>query len=188
MNAAPYVDSRGRKYGYGEFFPFDLSLFGYNETAAMDYYPLTRDEALAGGFPWSDYESDAKYDFSDYRIPDDIKDVKDDILEKILKCEASSKPYRLIPMELQFYRRLGLPVPRRSPLQRHKDRIAKLPPRRLFERTCECGGSGVAKNGYKNTVAHQHGAGKCEAGISTPYAPDRPELVYCETCYQGEIS
>jgi hypothetical protein len=188
MMDMPYIDSRGRTYRYGEFFPSELAPFGYNETAAMDYYPLTRDEALAKGFLWSDYEAETNHEFSDYRIPDDVKDVKDDVLEKVLKCEASGKPYRVIPMELQFYRRMGLPVPRRAPLQRHKDRMARLLPRRLFERACECQGNEAAKNGFKNTGAHQHGKGKCDAKISTPYAPDRPELVYCEQCYQAEIS
>ncbi|MGC9603574.1 MAG: hypothetical protein ABSF47_03870 [Minisyncoccia bacterium] len=188
MNKLPYTDGKGRIYRYGEFFPAELALFGYNESAGMDYYPLSREEALAKGFLWSDYEVETKHEFSDYRIPDDIKGVKDDILEKVLKCEVSGKPYRLIPMELQFYRRLGLPVPRLAPLQRHKDRMEKLLPRRLFERTCECQGGETAQNGYKNTATHQHGAGKCGTGVSTPYAPSRPELIYCEQCYQAEIS
>ena len=34
-----------------------LSPFGYNETIAQDYFPLTREEALAKGFNWSDYEA-----------------------------------------------------------------------------------------------------------------------------------
>jgi len=188
MNSMPYTDKKGRVYKYGEFFPIEIAPYGYNETAAMDYYPLTRGDALAKGFPWSDYEAETKHELSDYQVPDDIKDVKDDILEKVLKCEVSGKPYRLIPMELQFYRRMGLPVPRHSPLQRHKDRMAKLLPRKLFERDCYCQGSEAAKIGHKNTSTHQHGMGKCGAGISTPYAPNRPELIYCEQCYQAEIS
>jgi len=188
MEEMPYVDKKGRIYKYGEFFPIEISPYGCNETAAMDYYPLTKEEALAKGYPWSDYESETKYEFSDYEIPDDTREVKDDILEKVLKCEVSGKAYKIIPMELQFYRRMGLPIPRRAPLQRHKDRIAKLLPRKLFDRACECKGSETAKNGYKNTGKHLHGAGVCGAKISMPYAPDRPELVYCEACYQNEIS
>jgi len=29
---------------WGEFFPASLSPFGYNETIAMEYFPLTREE------------------------------------------------------------------------------------------------------------------------------------------------
>lgn len=165
MEEMPYIDKKGRIYRYGEFFPIELSPFGYNETAAQDYYPLSREQAIEKGYPWSDYGSDIKYEFSDYEIPDDIKDVKDDILEKILKCEVSGKTYKIIPMELQFYRRMGLPVPRRSPLQRHKDRVSFLPPRKLYQRYCQ----------------------KCQKEIQTVYAPDRPEIVYCEACYLVEV-
>jgi hypothetical protein len=165
MEEMPYIDKKGRVYKYGEFFPMELSPFGYNETAAQDYYPLTRQEALEKGYPWFDYESEIKYQFSDYQIPDDISDVKDDILEKVLKCEASGGAYKIIPMELQFYRRMGLPVPHRSPLQRHKDRISLLPPRKLYQRHCQ----------------------KCQKEIQTVYAPERPEIVYCEQCYLSEV-
>lgn len=168
MTDIPYKDKKGRVYGYGEFFPPELSPYGYNETTAQDYYPLSKEKALEKGFNWSDYESNVKYEFSDYEVPDDISDVGDDILEKVLKCEVSGKAYRIIPMELQFLRQMGLPIPKRAPLQRHKDRMAELLPRKLFSRPC----------GHKG----------CQNQIETPYSPDRPEIVYCEQCYLQEIA
>ncbi len=187
MNTMPYEGKNGRMYRYGEFFPIEISPFGYNETAAMDYYSLTKEQVLQRGYPWCDYESEIKHEFSDYAIPDDIKDVGDEILEKVLKCEVSGKPYRIIPMELQFYRRMGLPIPTKSPLQRHKDRMVRLLPRKLFKRTCDCGGK-VSTNGvYVNTREHQHGEKKCTSEMETPYSSERPEIVYCEECYQAEI-
>ena len=42
---------------WGEFFPASISPFGYNETVAQEHFPLTRTEALAKGFNWSDYEA-----------------------------------------------------------------------------------------------------------------------------------
>ena len=165
MNEMPYIDKKGRVYKYGESFPLEISLFGYNETAAQDYFPLTKEQAQDLGYSWSDYESSIKYQLSDYQIPDDIRDVKDDILNKILKCEVTGKAYKIIPMELEFYRRIGLPIPRRSPLQRHRDRLAQLPPRKLYKRKCA----------------------KCGKEILTTYAPDRPEIVYCEECYKREV-
>ncbi len=192
MNDLPYVDKKGRIYKYGEFFPIELSPFGYNETAAMDYYPLTRSQSLEEGYLWCDFKLENKYEFSDYTIPDDIRDVGDDILKKILKCEVSGQAYKIIPMELQFYRHMGLPIPRRAPLQRHKDRIAKLLPRKLYDRQCQCPGKQNAKNKtqnvYLNTITHFHGDSPCLNKIKTPYAPDRPEVIYCEQCYQQEIS
>jgi hypothetical protein len=188
MNEMPYTDKKGRIYKYGEFFPTELAPFGYNETAAQDYYPLSKDEAVAKGFQWSDYEPDTKYEFSDYLIPDDIKDVGDGILNKILKCEVSGKAYKIIPTELQFYRKMNIPLPRRSPLVRHKDRMARLLPRRLYKRMCDCVGD-KSKNGvYTNTAKHQHGSDLCNEQIETPYGLDRKEIIYCEQCYQQEVS
>ncbi|USN57484.1 MAG: hypothetical protein H6766_03455 [Candidatus Peribacteria bacterium] len=42
----------------GEFFHPSLSPFGYNETVAQEYFPLTKDEALARGYKRSDYSAD----------------------------------------------------------------------------------------------------------------------------------
>jgi len=167
MNAMPYTDRKGRAYRYGEFFPYEFSPFGYNETVAHQYFPLTKDEALARGFNWNDHEADQHYEFSNHEIPDGVKDVKDDILDKILKCETSGKAYRLIPMELSFYRRLGLPIPREAPFDRHKRRLAFIVNHlKLQERTC----------------------GKCGNRIQSVYGEEEFPIVYCENCYLQEVA
>ena len=191
MEDMPYVDKNGRIYKYGEFFPIELSPFDYNETVAQEYFPLTKEQVIEQGYKWNDYESQTKYEFSDYEIPDDIKNVKDDILQKILKCEVSGKAYKIIPMELAFYRKMGIPIPRRAPLQRHKDRIAQLLPRKLYDRQCMCNSNLQPTTNdqqhYTNTAQHFHGAEPCPNEIKTPYSTVRPEIVYCEQCYQQEI-
>ncbi len=40
---------------------------------------------------------------------------------------------------------------------------------------------------YMNTGEHHHGKGRCPNEFETSYAPDRPEIVYCESCYQSEV-
>ena len=40
----------------GEFFPANISPFGYNETIANDYWPLSEQDATAQGFKWKDPE------------------------------------------------------------------------------------------------------------------------------------
>jgi len=161
----PYLDKNGKIYIYGDFFPSQFSPFGYNETTAEDYIKLEEKDATQKGFNWNNYVSDTNYTFSDYIIPDDIKDVGDDILEKILRCEKTGKAYKIIQMELSFYRQVGLPVPRICYKSRYKEKISRLLPIRLFERNCD----------------------KCKIEIKTSYAPDRPEIVYCEKCYQQEV-
>ena len=39
---------------WGEFFPSSLSPFGYNETVANDFFPLSKEEATKQGFKWKE--------------------------------------------------------------------------------------------------------------------------------------
>ncbi|MEI8092194.1 MAG: hypothetical protein WCG98_08655 [bacterium] len=86
-------------------------------------------------------------------------------------CEVSSKPFRIIPQELAFYNKHNLPLPTKHPDVRHAERIKLRNPRKLRNRTCS----------------------KCGTDMQTTYAPDlpdvagRPEVVYCEQCYNKEI-
>lgn len=153
---------------WGEFFDPKLSPFGYNETVAQEYYPLSREEALQKGFNWSDYVSPPpKVDkiIKANQLPDSIDQIPDDILNWAIECEVSGKPYKIIKQELQFYRDHRLPIPRRHPDQRHLDRMKLRNPRKLFQRKCD----------------------QCQKEIQTTYAPERPERVYCEECYLKEV-
>ncbi|MCH2188379.1 hypothetical protein MK079_00950 [Candidatus Gracilibacteria bacterium] len=155
---------------WGEFFPYNVSPFGYNETVANEYYPLDKGEALKQGFNWSNYEAPfPKVDkvIPAVQLPENIKDVPDDILNWAIECEMTQKPFRIIPQELEFYRKHNLPIPRRHPDQRHLDRMSLRNPRKLFERVCD----------------HPD----CTMFMQTTYAPERTEKVYCQKCYNQEI-
>ena len=148
---------------WGEFFPVALSPFGYNETLSHELRPLGREEVLKRGWRWCDYETKvtAEKTIPASRLPDQIKDVPDDILDWAIECEVSGKPFKLARTELRFYREHNLPVPHRHPNQRHADRAQKRTPHHLWSRQCA----------------------NCAAPIETSYSPDRPEVVYCEKCY-----
>lgn len=212
MNSMPYVDKRGRVYKYGEFFPPELSPFAYNETIAREYFPLTKEQAIEQGYKWKDPEErDIKIDIKSEDLPDHIKDVKDDIIGKIIEC-AHANPrqsvstcnehptpeqarcgascttaFKLIPDELQFYRRMNLPLPRLCPNCRHYQRLKQRNPLKLWHRKCMCGGPTSANGVFKNTVEHSHGNNPCPNEFETTYAPDRKEIVYCEECYLAEV-
>lgn len=166
MDEMPYKDKAGNIHKYGDFFPAELSLFGHNETAVQDHYPLKKNEALQLGFNWSDFEAESGYKDSGYSVPDEIKDVGDDILEKVLACNETGKLYRVIKMELDFYRKVKIPVPIKAPLTRHRERFIRIPARMLYDRECK----------------------NCGKKIKAIYAPDRPEIVYCEECYKKEVA
>ncbi|MEK7212222.1 MAG: hypothetical protein AAB686_00915, partial [Patescibacteria group bacterium] len=56
INSMPYTDKNGRVYKYGEFYPIEMAVVAYNETAAQEYFPLTKEQALADGYSWRDTE------------------------------------------------------------------------------------------------------------------------------------
>lgn len=150
---------------WGQFFPVKHSPVGYNESLSYEYFPLSKEEIKQRGWKWHSDDSSAVYQGMAPEIPDHIKDVNQSITEAILKCEASGKLYKIMPQELRFYKQMGIPIPRRSPQQRHKDRMALRPPRQLYNRECDV----------------------CKTKLQSPYAPNRPERIYCEGCYLKEV-
>jgi len=184
MNAKPYVDSRGLVYKYGEFFPPDFSPFGYNETVTLDWFPTSEEQAIRFGYSWKEKE---KKEYPNAlrgdALPDSIHHVTDDILNQIISCPSNGNPeyqcttaFKIVPSELQFYRQKNLPLPRFCPNCRHYERIRTYRnPMRLQKRQCMC---------TKENHGHE---GECENTFETTYAPDRPEKVYCDRCYQAEV-
>lgn len=149
---------------WGEFFPPQLSAFGYNETVADEYYPLKKEEALARGFKWHDPDP-KEYQKQIYKIPENIKDVPDEIMNEILACVACGKNYKINAQELNYYRKKEIPIPHKCADCRHKERLALRNPRKLWKRNCT----------------------KCNTEIQTTYAPNRPEKILCEKCYLEEV-
>jgi hypothetical protein len=167
---------------WGQYFPVKYSPFGYNETVAQEYLPLTKEQAIAKGYHWKDPDN-REYKPQTYSVPADIKDVKDEITNQVLACKnvlndtsgdalnatepakLCGRNYKIIPQELRRLRNLNLPVPTKCPDCRHMDRMKLRNARKLYDRTCA----------------------KCNATIKTTFAPDRSrsggKIVYCEKCY-----
>jgi hypothetical protein len=112
------------------------------------------------------------------------------------KCnEQCTTAFKVIPMELAFYRKMGIPLPTLCSNCRHYERLRLRNPVQLWHRQCTCGGlksdpstsSGQATYVYTNQVKHFHGTNHCLNEFETTYAPERKEIVYCEQCYQSEI-
>ncbi|MEK7219247.1 MAG: hypothetical protein AAB687_01065 [Patescibacteria group bacterium] len=169
---------------YGEFFPIKLSPFAYNETIAQEYFPLTKEESLSKNYEWKDDENrNYKIDIKTENIPDKIQEINENILNKVIACEHEggckeqcTEAFKIVPEELKFYKRMNLSLPRLCPNCRHFQRIRQRNPLKLWHRTCMC-----------EKENHFQGAGKCEVEFETSYAPERPEIIYCEKCYQQEI-
>ena len=134
-----------------EFFDPQISYFGYNESTAMEYCPLTKEQALNMWYKWSEYESpfptvEKFINWED--LPKVsckvILEKKPDFLKKILNyaivCKTSKKPFRLTKQEIDFYIKHDLPLPTKHPDVRHQDRLARRDPVNMYLVHCdECG-------------------------------------------------
>ncbi len=153
---------------WGEFFPIGLSPFAYNETLAQEYFPLTAEQVTSRGWRWKQEE---RPEFPELRkipaqdLPDSIQEVPDEIVKYGIVCRESGKVFQIQKAELEFYRKMRLPLPRLHPDVRHQKRMALRNPRFLWERTCR----------------------KCGKSIQTTSAPERPETVFCEECYLATV-
>lgn len=162
---APRIVARMRDTKeYGEYFPVQLSTFAYNESVSSEEFPLTKEEVQERGWQWEeqiDEPAQVAMVFDAHLLPDTIDAVPDDILNWAIRCEVTKRPFRIVKQELQFYRKLQLPIPHLHPDERYRRRMALRNPRRLWPRACA----------------------KCSKPIQTTYAPERSEKVVCEACY-----
>lgn len=106
---------------WGEFFPISLSPFAYNETLAQDYFPLTKEAALAKGYKWKD----------------ELQKPSQAPSKDVLLCPACNKNFKLVVQEIAYYKKQGLPIPINCPDCRHRVRMNMRNPRYLWSRTCQ---------------------------------------------------
>ncbi len=162
------IEHMRRSKEWGEFFPPTLSPFGYQESAAQDYMPLTKEEVLSRGYKWSEFrapEPQVEKIISAKELPDSISEVSEDILSKAICCQETNIPFRIVRQELDFYRKKKIPLPHVHPNTRHLQRMQRRNPRKLWVRRCE-------KTGKE---------------ILSTFSPERPEIIYSEDAYQKEF-
>jgi len=190
MDEMPYTDKLGRVYKYGEYFPPEFSPFAANETALMDFTDMDKEQALKFGLVWREpKESEYKATLEVKDIPDHIDEVKDDVLKEIISCEMCKKVFRIIPQELAFCKKHKIPFPRKCHNCRFKDltHFRNLP--KWYKRSCDCKGVKSKQGIYKNNVLHpNHGVDDCQNTFISTYSPERPEIIYCGSCYVAEIA
>ena len=168
----PQIIANMKKSGdWGNFFPIWMSPFGYNESIANEYMPLTKDEALSQGFKWRDDipHTRGKENCSYEELPKNPEMYNDDgLLDKILKCESCGNNYKFISREIAFYKRMKLSIPPKCFNCRHQARMNARNPRILNEVKCASCGQ-ITQTTYPKEKHSQY-------------------RIYCEECYKKEIN
>jgi hypothetical protein len=176
---------------FGNYLPREICPYGYNESVAGEFFPLSREKAMEKGFKWSDYEAEGNYNgpwYDPLPVKEYFSEEKTkELMSGVLKCEVTGKPFRIIGPELSFYLKYGIPIPRKSPDQRHIERMALKNPYKLWQRQCMCEGQLAINNEQlaMGTCTHQ---GRCTNEFETTYAPERTEKVYCQECYRKSVT
>jgi hypothetical protein len=149
---------------WGEYFPLYMSSYGYNETVAQEFFPLSKEEAATRGARWSEYQPPPPNVsvIAAASLPGDISQVSDKVLENAVQSSTFARPFRIAKAELEFYRQRNLPLPARHPDERHARRMAQRTPPQLWKRSC-------AKTGKT---------------VYSSYAPSRPEAIYCQEAFE----
>jgi len=132
---------------------------------AADDYPL---EIKDDRFNWTDYKVETpkvEKIIPANKLPENISDVPDDILNWAIECETTKKPFRIMKQELEFYRKHNISIPKKHPDQRHLDRMSMRNPRKLYQRDCS----------------------KCNKQVSTGYSLETTQQIQCEECYNKSI-
>lgn len=98
-------------------------------------------------------------------LPDDIDTAQKDICDKVIICEKTWRPYKILQMELDFYKQYGLPLPTTHYEYRDNKRCEQLPPRFLELWSCD----------------------KCGKENIREFRKNPKFKIYCEQCYNKEI-
>jgi len=168
VQVANIISKMQKDAQWGEFFPISMSPFGYNESVAQQYYPLKKEQGVKIWANWTEHQSSlpkVEKIIPAEKLPHNISDIPDDILNWAIECEETKKAFRIIKPELNFYRKHILQIPRKHPDQRFLDR----------------------RNLQNSHIIRESCCHKCKKKINTTIPQERLAKIYCESCYNKEI-
>ena len=161
-----YTDSSGKTYSYGEFFPIEFSPYTYNESVVKDFFPFTKEDALEKHLSWYDKkENTYTITMQQHDLPTASNEVSEAITKEIMECSTCTLPYNITELEVYLLKKMNVPYPSSCWKCRQQRRFGRVNKPALFERNCQ----------------------QCGTEVLTSYAPDRPEIIYCEKCYQQSV-
>jgi hypothetical protein len=160
---------------YGEFFPPELSPTPYQTSSAVSFGGYD-DIEVAEEYGYDTEESpddvisSMGVEIVSEDVPDDIKDVFDDILQKTIISEETGKKFRYTKEQLEFHRKYNLALPTEhysTVLARKRIALGPIDFDIRYRNCCKC------KKETQVTFPENH--------------PDAPTKIYCEKCYNKAI-
>ncbi|EKD78883.1 MAG: hypothetical protein ACD_41C00235G0001, partial [uncultured bacterium] len=103
---------------WGQYFPIEASLFGYNETNAQHWYPLTKTDVQQHGWQWHE--------------PLPAQPGQSTV------CTKCQRPFKYVDQELKFYQEMHIPNPTLCYSCRYERRRQWHNPQSLWHRQCMC--------------------------------------------------
>lgn len=147
---------------WGEMFPASMSPFAYNETIAQEFVPLDKATAEDRGCKWLEEEGFHAYVGEKKLPPENLTDATEALVrEEIYTCTLCDKNFKVTPQELALHLKMHIALPAACASCRYGLRDAMRTPKRLWQRPCM----------------------KCGVALQTAYSPERPEIIYCSSCY-----
>lgn len=158
-----------RKRGeYGQFLPYAMSAGPFNFSTGFPYFSETKKEDILrlGGY-WEDIDEGNIEGMLASELPDDIKDVSNDITTKALICPETGWRFNIAQNELSFYRENNIPLPRKHFDVRTKGRLKYLTVLQSYSYVCFY----------------------CKKNIEAYYLPEwNYQKIACEECYKQNIA
>ncbi len=165
MKINTYTDEKGRTFGYGDFFVTAFSKFEYNNSNVSKFFPKTKSEVEEMGFSWYE-EPPQKIESTLKVIPESIAETPDSITDEVLECKSCQKKYKIALLELSLLKKMNLPIPIECIKCRENKRFRKINMPIFYDRFCD----------------------KCGIPIKTSFNETSDKVIYCEKCYQNEVS
>ena len=202
------IEKMKSSWKWWEYFDTKNSAFPYNDSLALEYFPVEKvveiknnkiisSKIINKNWDWTVYIlepekeiSKAKLDLwwvekidilwktreKEIWIPENIyfletKDLKnkiteksEEIFKKAIKCSISARPFRIAPAEFKFYQKNNIVIPEFHSNERYCKRLWYKPKRELHLKNCT----------------------KCDKETLSVY--DENKKIYCESCYEKEVS
>lgn len=153
---------------YGKFFPYPMSAGPFNFSTSFLYFPETKKEDILklGGY-WEDIKESHIEGMPTSELPDDIKDVPDNITTQALICPETGWRFNVAENELIFYKENNIPLPRYHFDVRTKNQLKYLTILQAYPYKCFY----------------------CEKDIEAYYPPEwNYQKIACEECYKQNIA